>query len=221
MVAEGGKGGEGQLRLFTLEQLWASLAEGVTHVEGHPLILSVICLSSWSLGPRASPGSGSRSQRGPLVCMLCRSHAPSDKAPSLALHALLCVLPALLSLPLRPGTCLFGSPAWTSPSPAATVPSELETKVGGLHQPGYSSHSAVVTPDSGVAGRGWHPVLLGASGPASPSPGLRASPCSAQCAHPGFLLGAPPTVCCPFSPEVGRPSSPLPQLSLIFLSSPL
>lgn len=158
---------------------------------------------------------------GLLVCMLCRAHAPSDRGPSLALPALRCVFPALLSLPLRPGTCLFGSTAWTSPSPAATVPSELETKVGGLHQPGYSSHSAVVTLNNSVAGQGWHPVLLRASGPTSPSPGLRASPCSAQCAQPGFLLGAPPTVGCPFCPEVGRPRRPLPQLSLIFLSSPL
>lgn len=60
--------------------------------------------------------------------------------------------------------------------------------MGGLHQPRIQL-TAVVTLGNGVAGQGWHPVPPGASGPAVPSAGLRASPCSAQRAHPGFSLG--------------------------------
>ncbi|XP_074259290.1 rap guanine nucleotide exchange factor 3 isoform X4 [Saimiri boliviensis] len=39
-----------------------------------------------------------------------------------------------------PGICQFGSPTRTSPFPAAAVPSELGTKVGGLSQPGTARH---------------------------------------------------------------------------------
>lgn len=156
--------------------------------------------------------------------MLCESYASGDKGPSLALHAVICVLWVLLSLPLRPGTCLLGSPARTSPSPAATVPSELGTKVGGLSQPEHSPHTAVIILDRAVPSGGWHAVLLGASIPDSPSPQLRASHLLCAACPPGFsaplpILGTPPTACCHLPPGVRGPSSPLPQLSLIFLSS--
>lgn len=218
MVAEGGKGRERQLRCVHTRIALGLFGRGGDTSGGHTLILSrhlSLFLEPWSQGltwlrlPQ---------QAGPTL--------PVTKAPPWPCR-LSSVLLASLSLPLRPGTCLFGSPARTSPSPAATVPSELETKVGGLHQPGYSSHPAVVTLDNGVAGQAWHPVLLEASGPASSSAGLRASPCSARCGHPGFSVvprpapWGPSHSSLPFSPEVGRPSSPLPQLSPIFLSSPL
>lgn len=84
---------------------------------------------------------------------------------------------------------LFGSPARTSLSPAATVPSELGTKVGGPSQLGQSSNPALTTLDFGVPGPGWHVVLLG---------GLcfRLPPCSPQGlppACPGFSLVPLPT----------------------------
>lgn len=87
----------------------------------------------------------------------------------------LCPLGLTFSLSPRPGTWLLGSPARTSPSPAATVPSELGTKVGGLNQPAHSPHTAVVILDCAVLSGGWHAVLLGASVLGSPSSQLRAS----------------------------------------------
>ena len=125
-----------------------------------------------------------------------------DRVLSLALRALLCVLRALLSLPFRPGTCLFGSPARTSPSPAATVPFELGTKVGGPSRPGHSLHPAVITLDFSLPGRGGHAGLLGVSVPScqtesAPRVSLRSSgpPYLLHAANPPRL----PLVTCPAS----------------------
>lgn len=115
------------------------IVRGVDKTLGVAGFLSALCCpSSWGVRFMlpAEPTA--------VLCELC---APSDRGPFLALHALPCVLQALLSLPPRPGTCLSGFPARTSPSPAAAVPSESETKVGGPSQPGHSPHPAVVTLD--------------------------------------------------------------------------
>lgn len=76
--------------------------------------------------------------RSPLLGLSCLACAGHEQASSWGQKALFgsAWLPLTssgpyLSLPLRLETCPFGFPARTSPSPAATVPFELGTKVGG------------------------------------------------------------------------------------------
>lgn len=139
------------------------------------MFLALFCLSK----PQAPAPYLAQVHAASRACRGCACYVGPmllvTKAPLWPCMPYICVLWVLLSLPLRPGTCLLGSPARTSPSPAATVPSELGTKVGGLSQPGHSPHTAVVILDCAVPSGGWHTVLLGASVPGSPSSQFRAS----------------------------------------------
>lgn len=164
--------------------------------------------------------------------MPCGPMLPGTES-SARLCSLLGVLWALLSSPLRPGTCLFGSPARTSPSSAATVPFESGTKVGGPRQPGVAA-ACCRHPDLSRPGRGGHAVLLGVSVPGcqigcaprglpprssgSPSPGdPQASPPATQ----SCLLGPLPLPHLRAHFWVRGSGSPFLQPSPVFLPSPL
>lgn len=206
--------------MFTLEQLWACLAEGVTQVEGHTLILSVICLSSWSPGPWVSAGSGPRTTRA-RWCACCAGPALPGQRPLPGPACSPRCPPGLTLSPSQARNLSVWLPSLDEPLPSSTCAIRVGDK-GGWPAPARLQLTLRCGHlDNGVAGLGWHPVLLGASGPAPPSPGLRASPCSPQCAHQASFLGPLPLFAALSLLRWGDQAAPFPQLSLIFLSSPL